>query len=632
MTTYTITLCGDACIDQDYITQPQWDTAFSVGTAFPPFDIYGVRGFVARTPIVGSHEVICPTVSYCWGPEEEGEAPVAAPGVFPFRWKAVLANGLIHYGRTDGYLALASASLFPDDLVDAASLSMCFDFNGLPVFVVGFKDGHCEVRRFTNASKILSQSTSFTGATPQLWFVGLLQEDSYYWDVVCYYMLNGVLTERIQRDSFEIEYEVVSGLTGWNLKHTDRGSGVLSSYHLMEIHSDSGGKAILSVQYGEPTPSGEIVSVTNTEYTTATLLVGSDMVYSEYVAPESISGGTQTETTGASVVISSDMVYSLSLPVTPVAETETTGATISIASDMVYSTVSLTASGSEAVRSFITIASDMDYLNPTSTDSIWHTTPPTGLTTEQQKAKACLIIIKARALKDYTYSPVGDGGAAALQYRRADQIVAGQTWAYVSEAWQKVASDALWTTTPEACADILHQQNILFTNYTFNAGTKTFTFTTKSADFDFDASHPEDLYEIRNVTKNLWFYLNVGATITNAPVLTPYAGLGGTWTGNNLVLETDLTGKYDAGDILTVYGNVRWTVDQGIYFTNSYTLPVSWVKPVIIANPAYANTSMSTAPYTFTVAEARSTRTPAYAANGLSHMFLSNFVTQVGLP
>ena len=632
MTSYTITLCGSTCIDQDYITQPQWDTVFSVGTAFPPFDIYGVRGFVARTPIVGSHEVICQTVSYCWGPEDEGDKPNAAPGIFPFRWKAVLEDGEIHYGRTDGYLALASTVLFPSVLVDAISVSMCFDYNGLPCFVVGFTDGHAEIVRFTSSTKQYSESVSFTGATPQLFFSGLLQEDSYYWDVVCYYMLNGVLIERIQRDSFEIEYTLIRGLSGWNLKHTDRGSNLLSSYHLMEMHSDTGGKELLSVQYGIPTPSGDIVNVPQEELIASTVSVASDMVYSEYVAPESISGGTQTETTGCSATVESDMIYSLSLPVTPVTETETTSGTVAVSSDMVYSTVSLSTSGSESVKSVVQVASDMDYFNPTSTASIWHTTPPTPLTTDLQKNRVCLVVIRSRAEKEYTYSLTGDGGASSFIYLTADRITTGQTWAYIDEIWQKVAADPLWVAGADLITDIFHQQDKLFTNYMFDYGTKTFTFADKVANTDFDATYPEDLYWIRNETKGIQFYLNPGARTQNAPTLSPLTGYGGTWTGNDLVLETDLTGKYDSGDIISVYGNIRWTIKQGLFFPVTYTLPTSWVTPIVVAVPQYVNSPLTLALNTFSIRESRATNQDSYIASGLSHMSLLSFITQAGLP
>jgi len=633
MITYSVDLCGTACVDGDYVEQGQWSTAFTVGTAYVPYDVYGVRGFNARTSIVGDAAVICDTYAYCWGPENEGDAPVSEPGIYPFRWKASLENGVVFYGRSSGYLSRASTVLFPETSISGAlSVSISFDGNGLPYFAVAFDDGHIEVRRYTNTDKSTASTVSFTGNDPQLFFVGLLQEDSSYWDVVCYYTKTGVLYERIQRDDFGIEHEVLSIGTSWDLKHTDRGSLALSNFHLLEIHNEAGSKEMLSVEYGAPTPSDSIVTVSQAEGISGTVSVASDMAYAAFTPPVSISGGTATDAISGTVEVAADMAYELSLPVSPVSVTDALEATVSVASDMAYDTLSRSASGSDSIRYQVSAASDMVYVDPSVPAALWKTTPPTGLTTEAQKAKPCIIMWRDRAEKLYTYSFSGDGGAGSMLYSRADAIPSGVTWAYVSETWDEVGSSAQWSTTPPTITDKYHQQNKTFTNWTFDGGTKKLTFTSKVANTDFDATHPEDLLSVYNKTKKKTLFYNPGAQSSTAPTYSPLAGLGGTWSGLELTLQISMSGNYDAGDELIVGGNILWDVSQSASVPSSSSMPTSWIRPVVIGSGSYATVSLPNASFTYRILEARTTQEAWYVPSGLPWMYLDTFADEVSLP
>ena len=618
MITYSVDLCGTACVDGDYVEQGQWSTAFTVGTAYVPYDVYGVRGFNARTSIVGDAAVICDTYAYCWGPENEGDAPVSEPGIYPFRWKASLENGVVFYGRSSGYLSRASAVLFPEtSLSGALSVSISFDGNGLPYFAVAFDDGHIEVRRYTNTDKSTASTVSFTGNDPQLFFVGLLQEDSSYWDVVCYYTKTGVLYERIQRDDFGIEHEVLSIGTSWDLKHTDRGSLALSNFHLLEIHNEAGSKEMLSVEYGAPTPSDSIVTVSQAEGISGTVSVASDMAYAAFTPPVSISGGTTTDAISGTVAVAADMAYELSLPVSPVSATDALEATVSIASDMAYDTLSRSASGSDSIRYQVSAASDMVYVDPSVPVVLWKTSPPTGLTTEAEKAKPCQLMIRERAEKMYTYSIAGDGGASSMNCVRADRVQAGITWAYLVDKWDKVGVSAQWSTTPPTNTDKYNEQNKTFTNWSFDGGTKKLTFTSKVANTDFDATHPEDLLSVYNKTKKKMLFYNRGALGSTAPTYSPATGLGGTWSGLELTLEISMAGNYDAGDVLIVAGNILWDVSQSAVVRTSADLPTSWARPIVLAQAANVTAALPAAAFTYLVKEARVTHWPSYAQYGL---------------
>lgn len=146
---------------------------------------------------------ICQWIDYCSGPEEEG---ISQDAPYATRWGAVLNrdDGIITYGIVGQGTQEAPAALFPSALDGAVSVSLSFDQAADPVFAVGFNDGRIEVRR-----EVLGVPTTytFTGVTPRLLFNGILLEvHSLDSDVVCYYVKDGTIKSRYQRDNFGVEY------------------------------------------------------------------------------------------------------------------------------------------------------------------------------------------------------------------------------------------------------------------------------------------------------------------------------------------------------------------------------------------------------------------------------------------
>lgn len=146
---------------------------------------------------------ICQWIDYCSGPEEEGETQDTP---YATRWGCWLDrdNGTVEYARVGDERQAAPGALFPDPLTSAVAISISFDQDAEPVFAIGFADEHIEIRRFVVG---VPTTYTFDGITPRLLFNGILLEaNSVNSDVVCYYVRNGTIYSRFQRDNFGVEY------------------------------------------------------------------------------------------------------------------------------------------------------------------------------------------------------------------------------------------------------------------------------------------------------------------------------------------------------------------------------------------------------------------------------------------
>lgn len=175
---------------------------------FSPVAVYGSVGFVSLSLVASTPETRplwkqCTNLCYCDGPSYEGNT-VGEFDRYKTRWLFQFDSGLLSYGVV-GEPLVRLLSLFPT-AVEYDSFSACFDQNAKPVVVFGLGTT-VELRR-TQAG--VYTSYSFTGESPVLFLNALLQRDLAQQDVVCYYLRNGNLCGRWQRDNFEVEHVLVT--------------------------------------------------------------------------------------------------------------------------------------------------------------------------------------------------------------------------------------------------------------------------------------------------------------------------------------------------------------------------------------------------------------------------------------
>lgn len=183
--------------------------------SYPEVRVYGSRGYITKlgadTQWKTSRKLWkqCRSVVYCDGPEQEG-VTTALLERFTYRWKFLYEDGLFFYGRVDDELLQISSVLFPAPYT-CDNFSIAFDQNARPVFALE-NAGSCEIRRLESGSLTV---VAFDGTSPVLFQNGTLQPDNTIRDVVCYYLRNGSLCGRWQRDEFGIEHVLIEdvGLT-----------------------------------------------------------------------------------------------------------------------------------------------------------------------------------------------------------------------------------------------------------------------------------------------------------------------------------------------------------------------------------------------------------------------------------
>ena len=228
---------------------PSWGD-LTGGVAIARVDVYGAMGFEAAAFADSSRRMWCsfePALDFCDGPDVEGVPTLEVGDRRSVRWRAEMAAGEFSYSKVDAAPLPAPPELFPAPVSGAVGVSISFDANARPCFAfqVG---GNVELRRFVAGSP-----TTYTwpGGSPKLFFNGLLQRDTGLRDLVCYYVLNGRLCARLQRDNFGVEYLLVdapaiSGLGALaEITKTDRGSGMDISRNWLAARGEAGGFILL---------------------------------------------------------------------------------------------------------------------------------------------------------------------------------------------------------------------------------------------------------------------------------------------------------------------------------------------------------------------------------------------------
>lgn len=329
---------------------PSWSD-LTGDVAIAQIDVYGLRGFEAYA-IAGAESagrMWCtfePALDFCDGPEIEGIPLVTEYERYSVRWKAQNNDGIFSYAKVGEEWNPAPAELFPARVDGAEGVSISFDANARPCFVFQ-SGGMVELRRFVAGSPTVC---SWPGASPRLFFDGLLQRDSTQRDVVCFYVLGGAVCVRTQRENFGVEHTLanIAGLAA--LAKADCDSGVDGSRHLLSIFTQSGGQLLLrsglyplwplvqadsataTVRLGGDGACTEIVLVRSTTegFGTATVTLGADGACAEIIII--IILRSEAETAGATLVLGTDGACT-DIIANGGTYTEPVGATIALGAD-----------------------------------------------------------------------------------------------------------------------------------------------------------------------------------------------------------------------------------------------------------------------------------------------------------
>ena len=235
---------------------PSWGD-LTGDVAIAQVDVYGLKGFkdYAVADLESAGRMWCtfePALDFCDGPEVEAIPLVTEYERYSVRWKARNDDGVFSYARVGEDWSPAPAGLFPARVDGAESVSISFDANARPCFAFQLA-GNVELRRFVAGSPV---TYSWPGASPRLFFNGLLQPDIALRDVACFYLSAGQVCARVQRDNFATEYTIANpsepdgAYSLARLGATDR----LGSYQLLGAVTTAGTPLLLVSGLYEPWP------------------------------------------------------------------------------------------------------------------------------------------------------------------------------------------------------------------------------------------------------------------------------------------------------------------------------------------------------------------------------------------
>lgn len=369
---YVISLCSQDCATLDPIDLGYWREAIEGSYAVSGVDVYGSLGFIGAKNIGNQHSKFCSLYCYCDGPTDDGVTPDWQWERYETRWIAVFEFGEMFYGKVGDVLSPAPAELFPDTPFEGViKISMSFDMNARPCFCMEYESGLIEIRRFEAGSY---QKYSFNGKSPVLIQNGILQYDLDLRDVVCYYIDGTTLKARFQRDEFATDYDILTDLTQFSLKVTDRGREELASVHILETESVGGTQTIFFVNYPPwPIYQGDLASVRPSlnsdllyfpaivqfngfDSAASSAAMNSDVVY----FPQTVTPSSESDSASSSASINSDVSYLLALVSTTTSE-PTIYSSAAINSDANYVETIVPFSISESASSVASFNSDIDY-------------------------------------------------------------------------------------------------------------------------------------------------------------------------------------------------------------------------------------------------------------------------------
>ena len=341
-------------------------------------DIFGSKGFVGLYAVKSSQSTRplwkqCDNVYYCDGPEFAGIPNDVWYDRYQHRWKFLYVDGYFFFGRTDQTLQPVDEAIFPTSY-NCERFSVAFDKNARPVFVCQLGNV-VEIRRLEAGSLTV---VSFTGHSPVLFLNALLQRDNSLQDVVCYYLRDGNLYGRWQRQEFGTEYLLCEGLDVTELKtcrftrDTDKPYEMLFAlkncatrmlksdiYEAWPAHVISTLGCSFSLGNGEYAPVILTIADVLTE-ADASFQLNSDGLY----FPVILVFPTTTTTTNATFSLSSNGVYTLVI-VLFTTEQDTANVSFTLSSDGSYNEVIEPAgSYADTTNATFSLSSDGSYYVP----------------------------------------------------------------------------------------------------------------------------------------------------------------------------------------------------------------------------------------------------------------------------
>lgn len=147
---------------------------------------------------------MCPDVDYCDGPDA---LDVAQTTRFSRRWKVLIKNGKLFFNQVGLPLIDAPEDMFPLSLNMTGTnyVTLSFDANSAPYFAYQFGTNQVRVHFRVNGTPLRVQ---FFGETPRLFSEVIINPISSLCDVVLYYVRDGKIYVRFQREAFGVEWEL----------------------------------------------------------------------------------------------------------------------------------------------------------------------------------------------------------------------------------------------------------------------------------------------------------------------------------------------------------------------------------------------------------------------------------------
>jgi PKD repeat protein len=223
LVTLTVTCDGRTDVKQKLITigcnqndplpfTPDWDALVNEET-FLPFDDPRYVGTDFTSPLgpaasrqsgpANPNWTMCPDVDYCDGPDE---LDVPQEIRFRQRWKVRLINGLVTFGPVGLPLIPAPNDMFFNtSMANTTAITLSFNSASAPYFAYQVGTNQVRVHFRVNGVPLKVQ---FAGETPRLFSEVIINPISDLCDVVLFYVRDGKIYVRFQRDNFAIEYFV----------------------------------------------------------------------------------------------------------------------------------------------------------------------------------------------------------------------------------------------------------------------------------------------------------------------------------------------------------------------------------------------------------------------------------------
>lgn len=204
-------ICTDPCYEGDPLSDaPEFSLLQNIGTGTSAAQ-YGLKASYDIGSEINPYVSltlnwkICDNRDYCDGPDVEGQTQ---DGRYIQRWAVVPMGTGYSYGRVGGTMLGVPSDLFQGvNFASIDRISICFDATAKPVFAYQTGSGSFTITRFVAGTPT---TYTFDGDWPRLFYNGVLQRDLAQTDVICFYVKDGQLKTRFQRDNFATEYTTFS--------------------------------------------------------------------------------------------------------------------------------------------------------------------------------------------------------------------------------------------------------------------------------------------------------------------------------------------------------------------------------------------------------------------------------------